>query len=221
MTSVSTDYHDYVFEDGRLIGDFEEMYRNSAEVPWRQDRTAHEMSADIDMAILRKRSYRSICDVGCGLGFFSARLRQELAMPDGGPPRVVGIDVSPTAVARAAGRFAGIHFVEGDLLGDAWLPPGDGFDLIVIRDVLWYVCHHLNKFLDRVAAMARDAEERGWLLVSQSFPDAQQWVGQDIIGSHDVLVSCLKRHVDVEYVCSEQDVRWQGGSASHVFGRIR
>ncbi len=142
-------------------------------------------------------------------------------MPGGGPPRVVGIDVSPTAVARAAGRFPEICFIEGDLSSDAWLPPDDCFDLIVIRDVLWYVCHHLNKFLDRVAAMARDAEERGWLHVSQSFPGAEQWVGQDTIGSHDALVCCLQRHVDVEYTCSERDVRWQGGTASHVFGRIR
>ena len=92
MTTVSRDYHDYVFKDGRLIGDFEGMYRHSAEVPWRQDRTAHEISADIDLAILQRRSYRSICDVGCGLGFFSARLRQELATPGGDLPMVVGLD---------------------------------------------------------------------------------------------------------------------------------
>ena len=142
-------------------------------------------------------------------------------MRDGGPPMVVGIDVSPTAVARAARRFPGIRFVERDLLSDVWLPPGDCFDLIVIRDVLWYVCHHLNKFLDRVAAMARDAEEGGWLLVSQSFPGAEQWVGQDTIGSHDALVCCLQGHDDVEYACSERDAQWEGGAASHVLGRIR
>ncbi len=221
MTTVSQDYHDYVFKDGRLIGDFEGMYRHSAEVPWRQDRTAHEISADIDLAILQRRSCQSICDVGCGLGFFSARLHQELAAPGGGPPRVVGLDVSPTAVVQAAGRYPAIRFVERDLLGDVWLPPDDCFDLIVIRDVLWYVCHHLNLFLDRVAAMARDAEGGGWLLVSQSFPKSQQWVGQDTIGSHDALVCCLQRHVDVEYTCSEQDAQWQGAAASHVLGRIR
>ena len=30
MIAVSTDYHDYVFKDGALVGDFEGMYRNSA-----------------------------------------------------------------------------------------------------------------------------------------------------------------------------------------------
>jgi hypothetical protein len=33
----STDYHDYVFRDGKLVGEFEEMYLNSATTPWHQD----------------------------------------------------------------------------------------------------------------------------------------------------------------------------------------
>jgi hypothetical protein len=33
----STDYHDYVFREGRLAGEFEEMYRNSAIAPWHQN----------------------------------------------------------------------------------------------------------------------------------------------------------------------------------------
>jgi hypothetical protein len=29
----STDYHDYVFLEGELVAEFEEMYRNSATIP--------------------------------------------------------------------------------------------------------------------------------------------------------------------------------------------
>jgi|TARA_B100000315_G_scaffold178802_1_gene167474 hypothetical protein len=34
----SDDYHDYVIKDGRLIGEFEQMYKNSRDIPWHQDR---------------------------------------------------------------------------------------------------------------------------------------------------------------------------------------
>lgn len=33
----STDYHDYVSKDGKYIGDFESMCRNSDTTPWHQD----------------------------------------------------------------------------------------------------------------------------------------------------------------------------------------
>jgi len=34
------DYHEYVFRDGRLVGDFENMYRHSKDVPWDQGNRA-------------------------------------------------------------------------------------------------------------------------------------------------------------------------------------
>ena len=33
----SDDYRDYVIKDGRLIGEFEQMYKNSRDIPWHQD----------------------------------------------------------------------------------------------------------------------------------------------------------------------------------------
>ena len=30
-------YQDYVIKDGTLIGNFEEMYHESSEIPWHQD----------------------------------------------------------------------------------------------------------------------------------------------------------------------------------------
>ena len=37
MKEVSKDYHDYVFRDGKLVGEFEAIYQNSEGVPWHQD----------------------------------------------------------------------------------------------------------------------------------------------------------------------------------------
>lgn len=34
---TSTDYHDYVIMDGKLIAEFEQMYQNSSQIPWHQN----------------------------------------------------------------------------------------------------------------------------------------------------------------------------------------
>jgi hypothetical protein len=38
MTEYSKDYDDCVFRDGKLIGEFEAMYRYSDGAPWHQDK---------------------------------------------------------------------------------------------------------------------------------------------------------------------------------------
>lgn len=76
--SHTTDYHEYVFKDGKLIGKFEEMYRYSKEIPWHQDKTVYSVFSNIDISILRQFKYKYICEIGCGLGYFSNRLYKEL-----------------------------------------------------------------------------------------------------------------------------------------------
>lgn len=89
-----SDYHKYVFKDGQFVGEFEEMYQKSATVPWQQDHTAYWVFSEIDVVILKQYKYESICDIGCGIGYFSNRLAYELKT------RVTGIDISKTAWKR-------------------------------------------------------------------------------------------------------------------------
>lgn len=78
------DYHDYVFKDGKLVGKFDEMYKYSAEIPWHQDKTVYSVFSEIDIAILKQYKYESICEIGCGLGYFSNRLYSEISSNGGG-----------------------------------------------------------------------------------------------------------------------------------------
>lgn len=82
--SHSTDYHDYVFKDGKLVGKFDEMYKYSREIPWHQDKNAYSVFSNIDIAILKQYKYESICEIGCGLGYFTNRLHKELSNNGGG-----------------------------------------------------------------------------------------------------------------------------------------
>ena len=174
--SNSSDYHDYVFKDGKRIGKFDEMYKYSAEIPWHQDKTAYSVFSDIDISILKQFKYESICEVGCGLGYFSNRLYKELSS-NAGLPKVTGIEISKTAVEKASEQFPDIRFIVGDLTKEILLPD-EKYDLVVIKEVFWYVCHSLKQFLKNIREMIK---ENGFLFVSQSFPGTEKWVGDDLI----------------------------------------
>jgi len=92
-----------------------------------------------DQALVELRSVqpRSILDVGCGTGIFTARLERELA-----PGGVVGCDLSSGMLAEAAVRSRQVHWTRGD---SARLPFRNGaFDAVV--------CTQAFHFFDQPAA---------------------------------------------------------------------
>jgi SAM-dependent methyltransferase len=204
MDEPSQDYHDYVFKNGKLLGDFEEMYRHSADIPWHQDRSAYDLCSDIDLAILRQHCYRSICDVGCGLGYFTSRLFRELVTPEGTHPKVVGLDISETAVRKGQNLFTDVQFFKVDLLKEN-IPPHLGtFDLVVAKELIWYVCQDLEMFIINICQLGgRGTNSPGYVFISQQFPLCDQWVGQEFISSVDKLVQLLRRFLEIQFWCVE------------------
>ncbi|MFY9552487.1 MAG: class I SAM-dependent methyltransferase [Thermoanaerobaculia bacterium] len=73
--------------------------------------------------------YESILDVGCGEGLFSRQLRAL-------SPRVVGVDVSLTAVRRARQLVPDATFVNASL---EELELSKAFDLVTAVEMLYYV----------------------------------------------------------------------------------
>jgi SAM-dependent methyltransferase len=176
--AFSDDYHNCVFRDGKLIGDFDAMYRHSREVPWHQDELARSWQAEVALAALAAAApYESILEIGCGLGYFADRLATF------GP--VDGFDVSAEAVKRAAARSNRIHVYQDDILA-ADFAPRRRYALVVLRDVLWYVCHSLDRVLDN---LDRCVDSAGYVAVIQSFPRLDRpFVGRDVIEGPDALV---------------------------------
>lgn len=215
----SPDYHDYVFKDGRFIGDFEGMYLHSSEVPWHQDVNSFDTISDIDIAILRRHPVDSICDLGCGLGYFTSRLKHELKGRDGRfPERVCGLDISGTAVSQAARLHPACEFETLDLLSKDWSAPVKRYDLVVCRGVLWYVVHELETALKRLASLGSPGAHA---LVTLSFPPSKSWVGQETIGSADDLKKHLLQIMDVTYWCVEYDAKHGNVPLCHAYGALR
>jgi SAM-dependent methyltransferase len=137
-------YQDYVIRDGRLVGEFEQMYQDFAD-PWNAT-TAEEFASEKAVGInllarLRARGQiRTVMELGCGLGHYSARIAA-LGL------EVTGVDISATAVAKAQERHAGPEFVVGGL-DDFGLLRQRRPDVIVMAEITWYVLNQLRGFLD-------------------------------------------------------------------------
>ena len=177
--SVSARYQDYVIRNGEYIGRFEDMYSNASDIPWHQDETANAIFSDLTVAILKKRQVASLLEVGCGMGFMAARLKSEI--PE--LTRVVGLDISPTAAAKATAMFPDIEFRAGTL--DSWRG-GETFDVVVSKDVLWYVLDDLSGYLAGLAGRSHR-----WVYIGQSFPDQKPFYGQDILPNAQALLDLL------------------------------
>ncbi len=202
---ASTRYQDYVIRDGKYIGRFEDMYRNAAEVPWHQDETVSAIFSDLTVAILKHRCIRSLLDVGCGMGYMAERLRQEIPELN----RVVGLDISETAVARAAEMFPDIKFVSGTMDN---LRLEERFDVVVSKDVLWYVLDNLPGYL---AGLARRSSR--WVYLGQSFPDKRPFYGEEIIPNAQSLLAYLEQQGhSVVYSVVERDAAYGGREYVHA-----
>lgn len=211
----SDDYHDYVFKDGKLVGKFDEMYKYSKEVPWHQDKTAYSVFSDIDIAVLKQFRYDSICEIGSGLGYFSNRLHNELGSNSGERPQVTGIDISQTAIKKASKQFQEIRFVVGDILKENPLQD-EYFELIVVKETLWYICHDLKKFMQNVLTMLK---KDGFFYISQSFPESDKWVGKEVIDGPEELKSILIKYIKPVYINIEYDWNYNGRPLVRFLGR--
>jgi SAM-dependent methyltransferase len=165
-------YQDYVIRDGRLIGEFEQMYRDH-EDPWNESRTeqfASEKAAGLNL-LARLHAHhrvRRVVEIGCGFGHYTARIA-ELGLD------VLGVDVSETAVAKARARHPGIEFALGRLDEHEVLRRFRP-DTIVMAEVTWYVLEPLRGFLDFLRSELPDA----YLLhLLTTYPPGVQKYGAD------------------------------------------
>jgi len=130
-------YHRYVFDDEArtFVGRFEEMYRGEQEQgfdSWHQE-DARNLTRRLCLTLLDETNFAGILDVGCGKGAFTHRLKKR-------NNRVVGIDISPTALETAKGRFDDVEFVQADLVRDLdALNRLGNFDLVVCLETLSYL----------------------------------------------------------------------------------
>jgi SAM-dependent methyltransferase len=213
----SNDYHDYVFRDGKLVGEFEEMYRNSATLPWHQDEQADWVDVRLTKEMIRDtEQLDQIHDLGCGTGHYLNLISDVYLAPAG---ESFGYDISETACKKAALNFPRSKFSVLDLTEPmVEMPSGmqvadaNPVRLFIVRGTLWYVYPKLSVVVENIKTMMARGDK---LLVVQNFPPLDEpFIGKDVIPDHSALINhfsrcfTLHRHIWYEDSLGTSNDNW-------------
>jgi SAM-dependent methyltransferase len=191
--SERRDYHDYVFKDGKLVGEFEEMYKHSADVPWHQDEVKAFPDIPVSKALLRIHApYASLLEVGSGLGYYLNEISDIVS----NKRQLIGIDVSPTAVQKSRELFPELRFEVCDVASERFTSPiKEGASMVVVRGFFWYVFPRMSLV---AANIKRGVAPNGYLFVHQNFPPlSSSFVGKEVIPNPDALIGFFKGDFDL------------------------
>ena len=200
----SDDYHDFVIKNGKLIGEFDQMYKMSKDIPWHQDKQEDWLDIRLTIELLKEHGpFDCICDFGSGLGFYLDILSEYVAKDK---VKLFGFDVSPTCCEKAKLLFPNIEFQVFDL--------GSYDDKIVakvrrrrerkekekekslfcLRGVLLYseTNENIINVVDNLASIMKSGN---LLLISQDFPPLKSnFVGKKIISKPEDIVVKFSRY---------------------------
>jgi len=211
----------YVFRTDKkgiyYVGDFDGLYTDEAD-PWGQSgsiRREYQLSRNKQLELLEDWvSGRSLCDVGCGLGyttnFFNSRFD------------VVGIDISKIAIEKAARNFPHIPF----FCHDARLPKvfERKFDVVVLNQLLWYIMYDFQRVL---SFMRSNLNETGIVLLSNFiFSRNNQMYGRDLFIGHCEVLKWLESSIDksfqiASFSCSQLDSKYFDFHAILSLNRVK
>ena len=202
-------YQDYVIKDGRLVGDFEEMYRDF-EDPWEQ-RKSDQNATDkvIGLELLEKNGHERAFEYGCGLGQYTDHLYRRLGA-------AAGVDISRTAISKAQQLHPAPSFYVGDILGPepiAEFKP----DVLVFCQVTWYVLDKLAAFKGLVPQLGA----RSFLHLLEIYPPGRQSYGKDYFVDLHGILDYWSDVIDFQEwgeVCRKED---SGGARTFFYGKIR
>lgn len=136
-------WQDYVIKNGNFVGDFETMYQN-IENPWEQSvKETFSPEKAVCLNLIERYQCQRVVEFGSGLGYFTSRIANVA-------PSVVGIEVSPTAVAKANQIFPHLIF-ENTSFPDIEFLREFRPDCIVMAEITWYVLNDLKLFLKFLA----------------------------------------------------------------------
>jgi SAM-dependent methyltransferase len=150
------------FWDRRLAEQFDLRGTGETGLSLAYNRACYDLRRDVLERALRQSGAdprgRSVLDVGCGTGFFTAYYLARGA-------RVTGVDIAPTSVERLRARFPGARF----LLADVSEVEVEGtFDLVNAFDVLYHIVEDA-RWEAAVRRLGNAVAAGGWLLVTDTF----------------------------------------------------
>jgi SAM-dependent methyltransferase len=200
-------YQDYVIAGGKLVGEFEEMYRDFDD-PWEQTtreqfRSEKAVALNLIQQLQTGAGAKRVLELGCGFGDFAAR-----ATAFG--VEAVGMDISETAILKARQRHPETRFVVG-AIADHEKIKAIAPDIIVMAEITWYVLEELRDF---IAFLKRDLPNAYLIHLLMTYAPGVQQYGKD----HFTDIEGIKRYFDYDYLESGL-VHYDGGARTWFLGR--
>lgn len=200
-------YQDYVIRDGRLVGEFEQMYRDFPD-PWHEltsEEFASDKAAGLNLLARLKARHgvKRVVEIGCGFGHYSARIAA-LGLT------TVGLDISATAIERARNLHSSVDFRVGTLEDYATLSKLRP-DVLVMAEITWYVLDHLSTFLEFTRA---NLSNTYILHLLNTYPPGVQEYGVDFFTD----LAGIKKFFGMEYLEAGEVKFEEGGTRTWFLG---
>lgn len=196
-------YQNYVIKNGTFVGKFEEMYQNCTD-PWEQS-TRETFASEKATAInqLKALQPRLVIEFGCGFGNFTSRIRTETGL------ETIGVDISKTAIEKAAIRHPECKFITGDFSDFDFLMQLKP-DAIVLSEVTWYI---LEKLPDFLLFIKNNLPNTYIIHLLNIYPTDQQKYGREYFFD---LPSILK-YFNMNYIESGEVEKYLHGNCKRTF----
>lgn len=187
-------YQDYVIKDGKLVGDFDGLYKNFDD-PWHQSREDHAFDSRRVLALswcnqLRKKyNCNRIVELGCGFGHLTEQLRQQDFAS-------IGVDISQVAIEKAREINPSSNFVTARLNEFEKIRQFDP-DIFLMAEITWYVLDDLEKFIENLRSHKNQRKQPTFLihLLTTYAPGVQKY-GVDKFTNLDE----IKRYFNLNYI---------------------
>ena len=203
-------YQDYVIKDGKLVGDFEGMYKDFVD-PWEQTtREKNAIEKLIGLELLKKYEHKKALEYGCGFGDYTNKINKIIGYS-------AGIDISETAIEKARKRHASLDFFVGDLLNEQVLDTVKPACICMI-EITWYVLEKLDVFKE---LLMKKQSGSGFFHTLMTYAPGEQKYGADYFTNIDEICDYWSDVIDIKEWGINSNATYGGGSRTFFYGEVK
>jgi len=177
-------YQDYVIKNGKLVGEFEEMYQDFDD-PWESTRELWASEKVLALNFIKKLNAKKVIDLGCGLGHYTNQIHN-LGID------VMGVDISKTAIEKAKKKYMDVKFLVGDIL-DYSIYKNYQPDIIILAEITWYILEKLDDFIEFLTS---ELPSTYLIHLLSVYPDSVQKYGKEKFSNLNEILS----YFEMEYL---------------------
>jgi predicted TPR repeat methyltransferase len=180
-------YQDFVIRDGKLVGDWEGLYKNF-ENPWNQSNddqindSRRMLCVEWCKKLRKDHGINRVIELGCGFGFLTSELHKNNFA-------AIGTDISEVAIAKARYLNKDSLFYKSEFNDFKSILRFDP-DIIIMAEITWYVLDQLDDFIKNITNYSNARSRPTYLIhLLTTYLPGQQKYGIDRFTNLDEILS--------------------------------